>query len=54
MGEDLVYTVKEASQLLKISPSTVARRVRDGSIPSLGWKGKILIPGTFFKSIQKG
>lgn len=52
--ERIVYTTKEACDLLRISESTLRRRIKDGTIPREVWCGKVLIPAWFFENIKNG
>lgn len=47
--EQLYFNIKEASEMLRISETTIYRKIRAGLIPKANYCGKVLIPSWFFK-----
>jgi excisionase family DNA binding protein len=43
-AEALTYTIPEAAEALRVSPSTVKRRIEDGTFPIVRIGGRTLIP----------
>ena len=53
--ERLVYTPREAASLLGVDRSTIYRRIRDGSIPTVKMgTGKMFIPKRPFDEMFSG
>lgn len=40
-------TMTEATTITGLSRSTLSRRIKDGTLPTVKWSGKVLIPVTY-------
>jgi predicted DNA-binding transcriptional regulator AlpA len=47
--EQAYYTIKQATQLLQLSQTSIYDGIRKGNIPTASFCGKKLIPAWFFK-----
>jgi excisionase family DNA binding protein len=52
MSDMLFLTPKEVEKTLGVSTSTVYRRIKDGTIPTVPFGGMRLIPATFLKDLE--
>lgn len=50
--EQAYYTIKQATQILQLSESSIKRKIKAGLIPKAVFSGKILIPATWFQDSQ--
>ena len=47
------YTISEAKNILRISRTTLYRRLCSGEIPSVKIGGRVLIPASFFNQLTQ-
>lgn len=52
MSDRLFLTSKEVGAITGASPSTIARRIKDGTIPTAEFGGMRLIPVSFIKDLE--
>jgi excisionase family DNA binding protein len=45
-------TIKQAAELLQVSPLTVWRKIQTGEIPSIRMGRRVLIPNEFFDRLK--
>lgn len=51
---DVVYTIEEAAQILKVSTATIRRMINDGDIQVIRVRGQIRIPKEELDRILRG
>jgi excisionase family DNA binding protein len=52
MSGKTFLTPKELGAILGVSPSTVSRRIKDHTIPTMAFGGMLLIPASFIKDLE--
>ena len=53
MSEKKFYSPKEAAEVLTLSSSSIARRLRDGSLPHVKLGSRVLIPASYFEQLTE-
>jgi excisionase family DNA binding protein len=51
MSEKKFYSPKEAAEVLTLSSSTIARRLKDGYLPHVKIGSRVLIPSSYFDTL---
>jgi excisionase family DNA binding protein len=52
MSGKTFLTPKELGAILGVSPSTISRRIKDKTIPSVEFGGMRLIPATYIQNLE--